>query len=150
VGGVGGCLKCRVPMYGGSATEESGSIDLIRGLFVARVDESEEKSEKPKNNGIINERTRDAFAFCTKNDSWGRGTKGRWCQERTTMRTWERITQWVSICDRRGWNLVVQIGIHGITSWRRRWRRRSRHRYRDSFLRNQGFTKFFLETGWEA
>jgi len=49
-------------MYGGSATEESGSIDLIRGLlerclFVARVDESEEKSEKPKNNGIINERT---------------------------------------------------------------------------------------------
>ena len=52
----------RVPMYGGSATEESGSIDLIRGLlerclFVARVDESEEKSEKPKNNGIINERT---------------------------------------------------------------------------------------------
>jgi hypothetical protein len=115
----------RVPMYGGSATEESGSIDLIRGLlerrlFVSRVDETEEKNGKPKINGKINERTRDAFAFCTKNDSWGGGTNGRWCQERTTIRTWQRITQWVSMCDRRGWSLVVQIGIYGITSWRRR------------------------------
>lgn len=40
-------------MYGGSATEEIGSIDLIRGLlerrlFVARVDETEEKEWETK------------------------------------------------------------------------------------------------------